>query len=109
MEIKSKIWFENEKGVVIGHGRIQLLRHIQQTGSLNKAAKAMGLSYQKAWKLIESSNNATDKPLVETKIGGNNGGGTQLTDYGRLLIETYDLINEECWVFLDAQLKKYAL
>jgi molybdate transport system regulatory protein len=109
MEIKSKIWFENENGVVISQGRIQLLRLIQQTGSLNKAAKEMGLSYQKAWKLIESSNKATDKPLVETKIGGNNGGGSQLTDYGKFLIETYDLINKECWLFLDKQLKKHAL
>jgi molybdate transport system regulatory protein len=109
MKIKSKIWFESEKGMILSQGRVDLLKHIEQTGSLNKAAKAMNLSYQKAWKLLEISNEATEKPLVETKIGGAKGGGTQLTDYGKQLILAYESINQECWKFLEEQLQKHTI
>lgn len=109
MKIKSKIWIETKDGIVISEGRIQLLKLIEATGSLNKAAKAMNISYQKAWKLVDASNKASKEPLVETQIGGNKGGGTVLTPYGKSLIASFEAINSSCWEFLDAELKKYAL
>lgn len=109
MKIKSKIWIENEQGILISEGRIQLLKQIEATGSLNKAAKAMHISYQKAWKLVDASNKASKYPLVATQVGGNKGGGTLLTPYGKSLIESFEAINEACWEFLDAELKKHHL
>ncbi len=109
MKIKSKIWIETEEGIIISEGRIQLLKLIEETGSLNKAAKAMNISYQKAWKLVDASNKASKEPLISTQIGGNKGGGTVLTPYGKLLIESFEAINFSCWEFLDAELKKHAL
>lgn len=109
MKIKSKIWIETEEGIVISEGRIQLLKLIEATGSLNKAAKAMNISYQKAWKLLDASNKASKEPLVATQIGGNKGGGTILTPYGKSLIESFEKINIACWGFLDQQLEKYSL
>ncbi len=109
LRIKSKIWIETEEGIIISDGRIRLLKLIEATGSLNKAAKEMNISYQKAWKLVDASNKASKEPLVETQIGGNKGGGTVLTPYGKSLIESFEAINTSCWEFLDAELKKYAL
>lgn len=109
MKIKSKIWIETSEGVLISEGRVQLLRCIAATGSLNKAAKAMNLSYQKAWNLMDATNKAAAKPLIETQIGGANGGGTVLTEYGKNLIASFEAINTACWDFLDTELKKHAL
>lgn len=106
MKIKSKIWIESDEGIIISEGRIQLLKQIEATGSLNKAAKAMNISYQKAWKLVDASNKASKKPLVVTQIGGNKGGGTVLTPYGKSLIDSFEIINSSCWKFLDSELEK---
>lgn len=107
LKIKSKIWFENQDGILISEGRVQLLKLIEQTGSLNKAAKEMSISYQKAWKLLDTSCKSPEYRLIETKIGGAKGGGTVITPYGKFLVETYDSINKACWTFLDNQLKKH--
>lgn len=109
MKIKSKIWIETDEGVLISEGRVQLLKLIAQTGSLNKAAKAMNLSYQKAWKLVDASNKAAKEPLIATQVGGNKGGGTVLTPYGQSLIDAFDAINTDCWKFLDSEFNKYKL
>ena len=109
MKIRSKIWIETEEGILISEGRVQLLKLIAETGSLNKAAKAMNLSYQKAWRLIDDSNKASKNPLIETHVGGNKGGGTILTPYGKTLIDSFERINQDCWEFLDIQLKKHSL
>jgi molybdate transport system regulatory protein len=109
LRIKSKIWLETEEGIIISEGRIQLLKLIETTGSLNKAAKEMNISYQKAWKMVDASNKASKEPLVATQIGGNKGGGTVLTPYGKLLIESFEAINSSCWEFLDTEFKKHAL
>ena len=109
LKIKSKIWIETDEGVLISEGRVQLLKLIQETGSLNKAAKAMNISYQKAWKLVDASNKAASSPLIETYVGGNKGGGTVLTPYGNSLIASFDAINAACWDFLDEQLQKHSL
>lgn len=109
MKIKSKIWIETDEGILISEGRVKLLKLITETGSLNKAAKAMELSYQKAWKLIDASNKAAKHPLIETQVGGNKGGGTVLTPYGQTLIDAFDKINSNCWTYLDSEFKKYDL
>jgi molybdate transport system regulatory protein len=109
LKIKSKIWIETNDGILISEGRIRLLKLIESTGSLNKAAKEMNISYQKAWKLIDGSNKASKEPLIATQVGGNRGGGTVLTPYGKSLIDSFEKINVACWEFLDQQLKKHSL
>jgi molybdate transport system regulatory protein len=109
LKIKSKIWIETDEGILISEGRVKLLKLIAETGSLNKAAKAMELSYQKAWKLVDVSNKSAKHPLIETQVGGNKGGGTVLTSYGQSLIAAFESINANCWEFLDTEFKKYEL
>lgn len=109
LKIKSKIWIENNNGILLSQGRVEVLKMIDKTGSLNKASKALNISYQKAWRLIDEINKSAEKPLIESKIGGSKGGGTSLTTYGKTLIDKYDIINKKCWEFLDEQLKEHKL
>lgn len=105
-KIKSRIWIEFENNVFLGEGRIHLLKAIDETGSLSKAAKKLNISYKKAWSLIDSVNKSGKKPVTINSIGGKGGGGAELTDYGKSLVVAFDDINNHCWDFLDSQLKK---
>lgn len=104
-KIKSRIWIEYENHVLLGEGRVQLLKAIGETGSLSKAAKSLNISYKKAWDLIDSVNKSAKQPVTVTSTGGKGGGGAELTQYGKNLILAFDTINQNCWDFLDAQLE----
>jgi molybdate transport system regulatory protein len=105
-KIKSRIWIESENNVLLGEGRVHLLKAIQETGSLSKAAKSLNISYKKAWQLLDSVNKSAKKPVTINSIGGKGGGGAELTEYGKSLVEAFDEINRNCWKFLDNELKK---
>ncbi|MGB0869221.1 MAG: winged helix-turn-helix domain-containing protein [Flavobacteriales bacterium] len=107
--IKSRIWIEHDNQMFLGEGRVKLLKAIHSSGSLNKACKEAGISYKKAWALLDSLNNSCPQPMVSKSIGGKNGGGTQLTPYGLKIIKFYDDLNKKCWAFLDEELKNMPL
>ncbi|MEE3998705.1 molybdenum transporter [Tenacibaculum sp. FZY0031] len=108
-KIKSRIWIEVDNTTFLGEGRVRLLKSIKETKSLSKSARDLGMSYKKAWNLIDSVNTKADKPVVVKTAGGLGGGGTTLTEYGLELIKIYETVNTNCWVYLDKQLKKYLL
>ena len=105
-KIKSRIWIESENNVLLGEGRVHLLKAIQETGSLSKAAKSLNISYKKAWQLLDSINKSAKNPVTINSIGGKGGGGAELTEYGKSLVVAFDEINKNCWKFLDEQLEK---
>jgi len=74
-KIKSRIWIETNNNVLLGEGRMRLLKAIEKTGSLSKAAKTLKMSYKKAWHLIDTVNKAAKKPVTISNIGGKGGGG----------------------------------
>lgn len=94
MEIKFRIWIENNDDVLAGNGRIKLLETIKTEGSISKAAIKMGISYKKAWKLIDSMNNASNKPLIITSTGGVGGGGASLSEEATQLISSFHSIQK---------------
>lgn len=73
----------------IGPGKIALLEAIEHAGSLNKAAVNLKLSYRRAWLLLDSLNKTFDEPVVKTVTGGKHGGGSEVTEFGRLLLKSY--------------------
>jgi molybdate transport system regulatory protein len=73
----------------IGPGKIGLLEGIERTGSLSAAARSLGMSYRRAWLLLHSTNEGFSEPVVELSVGGKDGGGTRLTDFGRKLVADY--------------------
>lgn len=85
--IKLRIDFDGER--YIGHGRIQLLELIGEHGSIAKAAKAMDMSYKRAWYLIDGFNAMFSEPLIERHHGGKGGGAAKLTPFGAELVEQY--------------------
>ena len=109
MKIKSRIWVEKDGVPFLGLGRIKLLKKVDETKSISAAAKDLNMSYSKAWKLIQDINKYADKPVIIKNIGGKNGGGTVLTEYGKKLIATFEQINKDCIDFLENELKKLDL
>ncbi len=102
-KIKSRIWIETEENVLLGEGRVLLLKAIDETGSLSKAAKKLKISYKKAWTLIDAVNKSSKKPVTTASIGGKGGGGAKLTHYGKKLVSAFEDINKKTWEFLDKQ------
>lgn len=108
-KIKSRIWIEADGEILLGEGRVNLLKAIDKMGSLSKAAKSIGMSYKKAWSLIDAVNKRAEKPVTTSSIGGKGGGGAELTAYGKSLVETFETINKKCWKFLDNQIQQSKL
>lgn len=73
----------------LGPGKIALLEGIKKYGSLSEAARRMGMSYRRAWLLLESLNTSFDLPATVNSVGGLGGGGAEVTSFGILLIERY--------------------
>lgn len=70
-------------------GRAELLEAIGREGSISGAGRAMGISYRHAWLLVDVINRCWSEKVIETNTGGGRGGGAQLTDFGRHLLQTY--------------------
>jgi molybdate transport system regulatory protein len=79
----------------LGPGKVALLEAIIETGSITSAAKRLGMSYRRAWLLIDETNRCLISPAVYTNSGGVNGGGTAVTPLGLELIRRYRAIERE--------------
>jgi molybdate transport system regulatory protein len=77
------------KAIAMGPGKADLLRAIEQTGSISAAARALGMSYRRAWLLVDTMNQCFKSPLVETLTGGQKGGGAQVTELGQEVLTRY--------------------
>ena len=73
----------------IGPGKVALLEHIDRSGSISQAARDLGMSYRRAWQLVESLNGAFRAPLTTASTGGKRGGGATLTPLGHEVVRTY--------------------
>lgn len=73
----------------VGPGKVALLEAVDEHRSISAAAKSLGMSYRRAWLLIDELNRALKSPAVTTAAGGANGGGTALTEVGHRLIQLY--------------------
>jgi len=85
--IRVRIDFDS--GRSIGPGKIALLERIGVCGSLSQAARDLGLSYRRAWNLLDDLNQAFAEPVVATTTGGAHGGGAQVTSFGKALMARY--------------------
>lgn len=75
--------------IAIGPGKVQLLEAIQAQGSISAAARALDMSYRRAWNLVDEMNQALVQPVVASSSGGHGGGGAQLTATGHAVITHY--------------------
>ena len=96
----------SDEGMFLGNGRVQLLKAIENTGSVSQAAKSLGMSYKKAWNLIDAVNNKAQEAVVLKSAGGKDGGGTILTAFGKKMIKQFDEVNAQTIAFIN-QLKTF--
>ncbi|MBR9855733.1 MAG: LysR family transcriptional regulator [Algicola sp.] len=94
-ELRFRCWIDIDGKRFFGPGRAQLLILIQKKGSLSKAAKEMGMSYRKAWAMVEDMNQRGQHPYVELYKGGSQGGGAELTETGQKVLSTFIKMNNE--------------
>ena len=89
MEIKYKVWLEKDGEVVVGNGKIGLLKMIDEFGSIQKAAGKKGMSYRHAWGIVQKIEKRAGFKFVETQVGGKDGGGARLTPTAKEFLSQY--------------------
>lgn len=93
MKIQARLMLDDE--IAFGPGKAELLIAIQTTGSISAAGKHLGMSYRRAWLLVDATNRCFHQPLVETATGGTQGGGTRLTPLGLDVLERYQQLQQD--------------
>ncbi len=90
MKVNFKIWIEQDGNVAFAEGRRMLLESVERLGSLNAAAKELGMSYRAAWGKIKATEKALGLKLLDVTTGGKGGGGAKLTNDARKLVSSYN-------------------
>jgi len=108
-KVRGSLWIECDDQRFFGPGRVELLERIEETGSINKAAKQMGMSYKKAWEMINALNSQASKPFVITQAGGENGGGSVITTEAKLLIAYHGELRQRFVDFLKTETEQLNL
>jgi molybdate transport system regulatory protein len=85
--VRFRIDFSGHSSV--GPGKISLLEAIRDTGSLSQGARNLGMSYRRAWLLVESLRQSFREPVTVASTGGKDGGGMLVTEFGDALIKGY--------------------
>jgi molybdate transport system regulatory protein len=92
----------------MGPGKAELIERIAHTGSISAAARAMGMSYRRAWQLAEALNAAYRKPVIVTAVGGERGGGARVTPYGRQLAARFRAMENKASAAIAADLRRFS-
>ena len=87
LKLKIQLYCGDE--IAMGPGKADLLDAIAQHGSISAAGRAMGMSYRRAWLLVDAMNRCWQRPIVETSPGSAHGGGARLSDFGRTVLARY--------------------
>ncbi len=82
--------------VLIGPGKIELLRAVAEQGSISGAARSLGMGYKRAWSLLDELQRSIQTPIIETAAGGSKGGGATVTAAGLALLDLYDELERAC-------------
>lgn len=88
-QLRSQLRLMLGDEIAFGPGKADLLDAIRDTGSISAAGKKMGMSYRRAWLLVDAMNRCFNEPLVAAAKGGAKGGGTRLTAFGLRVLENY--------------------
>ena len=99
-KLNGRIWIETGDEKILGHGRVELLERIQDSGSIRQAALQMKMSYKQAWDLINHMNGNFGSPVVISKRGGKGGGNAVVTENGLKAIEQFHELQAKFSEFL---------
>jgi molybdate transport system regulatory protein len=96
------------KAIAMGPGKADLLRAIGETGSISAAARHMGMSYRRAWLLVDTMNQAFKSPVVVTLTGGKAGGGAAVTEFGKEVLQRYSAMEKKAGASVAKELRNFA-
>jgi molybdate transport system regulatory protein len=92
----------------MGPGKAELIERIAQTGSISAAARGMGMSYRRAWQLVEAINASYRQAVVLTATGGQRGGGATVTPYGKRLAAQFRCMEDKASAAIAADLRRFS-
>lgn len=92
----------------LGPGKVDLLEAIERCGSITRAAKDQGMSYRRAWLMVDEMNRAFAEPVIDTAHGGSTGGGARLTATGKAIIDIYRRVQAKAESAIDQELDEIA-
>ncbi|HET6757383.1 MAG TPA: LysR family transcriptional regulator [Burkholderiales bacterium] len=95
-------------GRAMGPGKADLLEAIERHGSISAAAREMGMSYRRAWMLVDSMNHSFGQTLVDTATGGQGGGGASITDAGRDVLRRYRKMQSKAETSIQVEMNEFA-
>lgn len=105
--VKTKTWIENaDNELLFGKGKSELLELIEQSGSILKASKLMGINYKKAWTHLQVLQKNTEEELVITKQGRSKESGTKLTPRALELMKNYQILCKDIEDFANKRFKE---
>ena len=93
--VRLQVATEHAGKVLLGPGRIELMEAIDRWRSISAAARQIGMSYRHAWLLVQSVNEAAGQPLVESAVGGIQGGGARLTELGQHAVAVFRQLQQQ--------------
>lgn len=95
------------EGHFLGPGKVRLLELIAETGSISAAARAMGMSYRRAWQLVEALNRDYRERVIDTATGGKRGGGARVTPFGSSLVRMFRTMEEKASDAIARDLRRF--
>ncbi len=95
------------KAIAMGPGKADLLRAIQETGSISAAARRMDMSYRRAWLLVDTMNQSFKSPVVVTLTGGKAGGGAAVTELGVEVLARYSEMEKKAAASVAKELRNF--
>ena len=104
---KPQIRIMFRKAIAMGPGKADLLRAIQETGSISAAARKMEMSYRRAWLLVDTMNQSFKSPVVETLTGGKTGGGAAVTELGKEVLARYSEMEKKATASVAKELRTF--
>ncbi|HUL95941.1 MAG TPA: ModE family transcriptional regulator [Usitatibacter sp.] len=94
--------------IAMGPGKAELLAAIEATGSISASAKRLGMSYRRAWLLVDTMNRCFREPVVASATGGSGGGGARVTAFGRRVLARYRAMQARVDRAIDPQLERFS-
>ena len=102
-KVNGSLWIETQGTRFFGPGPVELLERIAETGSIKQAAQQMGMSYKKAWDLVNNMNTMAARPFVVTSTGGEKGGGSTISEEAKQMIIYHRQLRERFRQFLEQE------
>lgn len=106
-DLQPQIRISFKKSIAMGPGKADLLDAIATTGSISAAAREMGMSYRRAWLLVETMNQSFQEPLVMTAAGGQHGGGAVVTALGCEVVRRFRAMERKAAASVKAEMEAF--